>query len=384
MKHRRYILAAMAICAVLALQTGCDEPTALERPTTDAAEPAPPVLPPSDTDKGPSEPVPEPPPQVVPKAEPPAQIGTPKITFEKVLHDFGKIEPATTSICEFAFTNTGDGPLEIRRVRTCCGIRAKLKDGKKVYKPQESGTVMVTFNSARFRGVLEKVLHVLSNDIEQPRAPLRIRAIIVKKVQPDPAQLKLSLRDKNAGCPNITLTSTDGQPFAVKGFSSTDDFITAPFDSSADATQVILEPKVDMAKLRSVSNGKVRISLTHPKCSVLTIPFEVLAEFTAEPASIMIRDVEPEKPIRKEVWVVNNYDQDFEVESATSRKGMVKLLRQEKVGKRYKLELEITPPAVKSQTRIFYDKFIVNMKGGERLSISCRVGYLINKNKSAR
>ena len=51
---------------------------------------------------------------------------------------------------------------------------------------------------------------------------------------------------------------------------------------------------------------------------------------------------------------------------------MIEVLSQEKVdNSRYKLELKITPPAVKDKKRIFYDELSVKIKDGEELKVTC-------------
>ncbi len=205
----------------------------------------------------------------------------------------------------------------------------------------------------------------------------------------EPKQLKLLLNKENAGCPAITLTSDDGKPFSVSGFKATGrlrptaDAITADYDSSKKAAKVIVQPKVNMELLNKNHKGNVVISLTHPQCDSVTIPFKVLPRFKIEPPSIVIHKVEPQKPVTKEVWILNNYDEDFEVESVSSKEGTMKVLSQEKIDNRYKFELEITPPVAEEQKRLFSDVFFVYVKGGERLHVNCRGFYLRQARKSA-
>ena len=84
------------------------------------------------------------------------------------------------------------------------------------------------------------------------------------------------------------------------------------------------------------------------------------------------------------MWVLNNYDKGFEIESVSSVKGFVKLLSQEKVpneqgvATRYKLDLEITPPPVVDKARAFSDILWINIKDSEKLEISCRGFYARN------
>jgi len=305
----------------------------------------------------------------------------PKITVEEPVHDFGDIGPGTKNVCEFKFTNTGGGLLKIERIRSTCGCTVP-KLTKKEYASGESGTVKVTYKAGRRPGLATKHLYIHSNDKETPKVGLTIKAKIIKKVFSKPEKLNLSLKEENAGCPQITLSSLDNKPFSIKGFKSTSNSITADYDSSVKATKFVLQPKVNMEKLGEPLNGRIDISLTHPECDTITIPFNVLPEFKITPPSLIVFKAEPQKPITKEVWILNNYNEDFEVESASSQKNIIKVLSQEKVGNRYKFGLEITPPAAKGRQRFFSDVFFVNIKGGKKLKIACRGFYATTPKRS--
>jgi hypothetical protein len=81
-----------------------------------------------------------------------------------------------------------------------------------------------------------------------------------------------------------------------------------------------------------------------------------------------------EKPITREMWVLNNYGEDFEIESTSSQEGTIKVLSQEKIENRYKLMLEITPTAGEKSRRAFFtDTLFINIKGGEKLKVICRM-----------
>ena len=65
----------------------------------------------------------------------------------------------------------------------------------------------------------------------------------------------------------------------------------------------------------------------------------------------------------------------LEIESISSLKDTIKILDQEKKGNRYKLDLQIIPPEAKGKSRVFTDKVVVNIKGGEKVEFMCRGFY---------
>jgi len=311
------------------------------------------------------------------KAESTAEVSeaAPEIAFEKVVHDFGEIGPVTKNVCEFKFTNTGQGLLKITKVSKTCGCTPYTLD-KKEYEPGESGALKVRYNSSRRPGSITKKLFVSSNDKANPKVTLTVKARIVKRVDYKPKELSLLLDRDNAGCLAITLSSLDGKSFSIKRFKSTANCITADVNSSVKATEFVLEPRVDMEKLQKNLKGRIDIGLTHPECDLVTVRFNTLPEFEINPSTLVVLGAEPLKPVTKKLWVLNNYNEDFEVESASSQKGIIKVLSQEKFGNRYKFELEIIPPPAEDKRR-FTDVFYVKIKGGERLKVNCRGFYSV-------
>jgi hypothetical protein len=301
----------------------------------------------------------------------------PKITFEKVVHDFGEIGPGSKKTCEFKFTNTGKSLLEITKVQGCCGVTTKLD--KMQYAPNESGTINVEYNATTVAGVMNRQFYVLSNDKATPRAPLTIKAKIVPKISFEPQRgLRFLLKDEQFNCPDITITSLDGKLFAIKDFKSTGDCITVDFDPSEQATKFILRPKINMEKLRASPSGIISISLTHPEGDSVIIPFNALPRFQITPPQLIAFNAEPGQPIFRKIWVVNNYREKFEIESTSSENGIIKVQSQDPINNGYQFMLEIIPPDKEGETR-FTDVFHLNITSGEKLKINCRGFYLRKK-----
>ena len=304
----------------------------------------------------------------------------PKITFENTAFDFGDVGPNRNNTGRIKFTNTGDALLRITKVDECCGIVTKLD--KKEYAPGESGALQVEWNSGPRESTMKRDLTIHSNDPMTPKTILTLTAKVMLQIVWEPERLRLFLDEENSGCPKITINCLDNRPFSILEFKSTDDCITADFDSSVEATKFILEPRVNTEAMPKNNNGRVSINLTHPEGKIATILFSVLPKYTVRPSSMIVWDAQPEKPIVKQVDVLNNYRKDFEIESVSSKGNIIgiKLLEQRKIPNGYQLDLELTPPAAGNQA-IFKDDFYVNIKGGEELPISCNGRYSIRKSK---
>ena len=355
MKRNYPALVFLVINCVLFLQIGCQEQAGVaEGPETVPPTPKPAAVQPE-------------------KAETAPQIdkGTPKIVFDKTIHDFGKVGPGTKSSGEFKITNTGAGLLEITKVGQCCGVVTKLSKNK--YAPGESGVLTAEYRATRLPTVIRRQLVVHSNDKTRPEFTLTLKAEIIAKVACQPKRLRLFLKEENASCPEITLSSLDGQPFSITAFKSTSDCMTADIDPAVKATKFVLAAKVDMEKLEKNLKGRIHINLTHPQCDMITILYDVLPKYTINPPLIIAFNVEPQKPILRKISVLNNYSSDFEIESVSSKDDTIKVRRQEKIRNGYQFEVEITPPAAEGAQ--FTDVLYINIKGDEKLEIPCRWIY---------
>ena len=302
------------------------------------------------------------------------QRRAPKLEFKKLEHDFGSVGPGTNNLCEFRFTNTGNSILKIGEITNTCGC-TPFSLVKKEYAPGESGILKVGYLSDQQHGQTTKQLIIHSNDRANPDITLAIKANIMMQVDYEPKTLNLVLKQENANCPELTLGSIDNQPFSITSFKSTANCITADFDPSEEATKFVLQPKVDMELLEKTLNGRIEIGLNHPECKSISVSIRTLPKFKISPRSLIVRGMATQEPIVKKLRILNNYDEDFELESVWSRNGAVKVVSNAIVQNGYELELEITPPASKDTKRIFNEKFFVKTKDGHQLEVPCNVFY---------
>jgi len=300
----------------------------------------------------------------------------PKIKFEKELLDLGQIGPGAQTTGEFKFTNIGDDTLEIKNISQCCGVVTQLD--KNTYEPGESGVLKIEYNSTAQLGVIRRQPIVESNDPVQPNAALIVKVEVVEKVTCEPDRLKLFLDEENASCPKLKIDSIDGQIFSIVGFKSTADCITADFDPSVQAAQFVLDLKVDMEKLADNTKGQINIMLSHPECKVASVLFDVLPKFELKPSMMIVFRAKPNEPITRQITVLNNYKEAFEIESIVSKENTIKLLNQSKISDGYSLDIEITPPPDNGKPR-FTDTLSIKIKNGETLTIPCN-GYYVQTN----
>ncbi len=100
----------------------------------------------------------------------------PRLEIEPGEWDFGRAAPGEVLVHEFALNNTGSRDLEIGRIASACACAAAVTD-RTVIPPGESGTLRVTLETRRYRGVLERWLTIRSND-SRSRTRLKVRVYV--------------------------------------------------------------------------------------------------------------------------------------------------------------------------------------------------------------
>jgi hypothetical protein len=322
-------------------------------------------------------------PQPQPAAEPgrpvkvEVAVSTPKITLEKTVLDLGEIGTDSKNTGKFHFTNTGNAPLKIVRVYSCCGVMTRgVADGQ-VYAPGESGDLEFDYlTGTTTMPATTRELRMQTNDPEKALVSMTIKAAIVRRVETSPLRLKLSLRRENAGCEDVTIRSLNGKPFSIAAVRSTANAISAPFDPNSQATEFSLKLQADMEKLSRNKMGVVSIDLTHPDCTNVRVPFDVVPEYTISPAQLMVWDLRAGQPTQCEVQIRSNYQEDFEIESVSSQKGMITLVSKTKMDEYYQLQIQIKAPPREGENALATDVLEVKIKDKETVSIPFRGVYV--------
>ncbi|MBR1644227.1 MAG: DUF1573 domain-containing protein [Bacteroidales bacterium] len=102
-----------------------------------------------------------------------APVNGPKISFNKMVHDYGVIEKDGNGNCVFEFTNNGTEPLILSNVRASCGCTTPQWT-KAPIMPGQTGTINVRYNTSNVGG-FNKSITVTSNAVDNPRVVLKIK-----------------------------------------------------------------------------------------------------------------------------------------------------------------------------------------------------------------
>ncbi|MGD0785054.1 MAG: DUF1573 domain-containing protein [Sedimentisphaerales bacterium] len=297
-----------------------------------------------------------------------------RIKFDTLVHDFNKVGPDTNNDCKFKFTNVGKDVLKIDRLQGSC--KCTVPDlQKKEYAPGESGEITVQFHSPKFQGATSQHVMVFSNDSNEPRVELEIKAFVQLAVQVTPELLNLSFIAPNGGASPITVTSLDGEKFAVTKFESFGNVISISVDPNKISDKFIFNPVVDVNNLRKNLNSSALFTITHSKCKEIKIQYSCLREYEASPTVIIIRNAVVGEIQKRTVYLTSNYNQPIEIESVSSDKGIIKVINKEKTENSFKFDIEIAPPLAEGKSRVFSDNLRIKIKGKEQIDVACRGFY---------
>ena len=96
-----------------------------------------------------------------------ARANLASLEFDKVLHDFGDVEPEVENITSFVVKNTGNKPLIISDVSATCGCTTPKKPEAPI-PPGQSDEIVVTFKSKPGqKNEIKKTVTVTANTLEK-------------------------------------------------------------------------------------------------------------------------------------------------------------------------------------------------------------------------
>ena len=124
-----------------------------------------------------------------------AQDKMAKIEFKETTIDYGTIDKGADGVRVFEFTNTGDAPLIISKVKSTCGCTVPKKPEAPIM-PGETGEIEVKYDTKRVMPI-RKTITVISN-AETPTVALKIKGNVIDPTKTSVLEKKSkSLMEKN-------------------------------------------------------------------------------------------------------------------------------------------------------------------------------------------
>ena len=159
--------------------------------------------------------------------------GTPKIQFDRMVYDFGKVSQAATVSGVFKFKNVGDGILKVEPPKPSCGCTvAALKPD--TLPPGATGELPFTLYLGQVKAQFDKRIAVKSNDPRTPEVSLTLKADYTPLYDINPLTLAPVLAfGVNNAAQFTTITCTDGKPLHLGKLVTSKPWITATVEPGA-------------------------------------------------------------------------------------------------------------------------------------------------------
>ena len=114
----------------------------------------------------------------------PALAGPRAVPIEPI-HDFDQAAKGDVLVHDFVIRNDGDAPLKIESVRPACGCT--VADFDEVIAPGKTGRIHAEVDTTDFFGPISKSIAVFTNDTENPKLQLVVRAKVMAYLNADPS-----------------------------------------------------------------------------------------------------------------------------------------------------------------------------------------------------
>lgn len=225
--------------------------------------------------------------------------GKPKIKFDQTVYDFGKTSQVEHVTGRFTFQNVGDGVLQMGKPTTTCGCTvAGVKP--EVLQPGEKGELTFSLNLGRTRAILQKNIVVTSNDPENPKVTLTVKADYTPLYQINPINFYVNLRKGNETNLTALVTRTDGQPFQVAKIQPSQSWIEAKAEPDANAPSSIrihARLKPEGSPRYFSENIKLFVDESEQPAFTLAFSGRLIGDLTLTPESLYWPITDPNKAV---------------------------------------------------------------------------------------
>lgn len=272
----------------------------------------------------------------------PAVAAAPRAVVEKPVVDVGKVKKGELIRHEFVIRNTGDAPLEISEVKPSCGCTVVEFDRK--IAPGASGKVGVVIETAAFGGGIAKSATVFTNDTENPKLSLVVKANVREPVVARPGYARFMTVEGQAVEPSVqTISTSDGGPVEVLGVKSPYPFLRVSHSRQGEEWQVTLS--LDRSAPAGSMADYVLVRTDHPEQPEVKIAVSGLVRpiISVAPRVADFGRRELTEPQSKSLEVKNQGEADVEVTEVTSDvAGLEAELEAIEEGRHYRVNLTLT------------------------------------------
>lgn len=188
----------------------------------------------------------------------PVVYAAPELTVEQGTFNFGTIKQGKKVQYEFKIKNSGDEPLQIKKLEAACGCTA-VKPSTSVIAPGKSAVIDVIFDSATFSGKVVKSVTMTTNAGKTPTYTFNLEGTITEEVQASPRQLSIGpLQPGVAKQATITITNNGADSIKLLGVTAT-------------SASLQIKAKIRKPEIKPGGTGTIEVSITtKPEAKILS------------------------------------------------------------------------------------------------------------------
>ncbi len=198
----------------------------------------------------------------------------PRIEVASSEYDFGSIEEGEKVTHVFRFSNTGDAPLHIERVRSSCGCTVpRLSD--EILAPGDVGEVEAVFDSRRFNGQVVKTIYLYTNDPLHDVVQLSLRGTVNRLLAAEPPRVDFGvMKSGEQRKTEVSLVNNGSEAIELGDVAVSNPAVAAELQSDViePESKVILSLSVIAEQEHGRLSGYVIIPTSHQSISEIRLP----------------------------------------------------------------------------------------------------------------
>jgi hypothetical protein len=198
----------------------------------------------------------------------------PRIEVDSSEYNFGSIEEGQKVTHVFRFSNSGDAPLNIERVRSSCGCTVPRLSAE-VLAPGDVGEVEAVFDSRRFNGQVVKTIYLYTNDPLHDVVQLSLRGKVNKIIAADPPRVDFGvMKSGEKRQTEVRLANNGSEAIELGDVTVSNPAVEAELQSNViePESSVILNLSVVPDQEQGRLSGYVIIPTSHQSITEIRLP----------------------------------------------------------------------------------------------------------------
>jgi len=282
----------------------------------------------------------------------------PRAIVPEAVWDGGKVAPGEKIVHDFVIRNEGDAPLTLTDVRPACGCTVAEFD--ETIAPGAAGKVHAVLDTSSFKGGIAKGITVLTDDPQNPRLELTMKAMVEPLIHVQPGYARfIQPQLSEPGTVEQRIFTATFDDLRILDVESPYPFVTvthqlAPEDARHEegvGPQYVLTVTLDYMKapIGSLADFIV-VETNHPRQPELRIPVSgfvrPMVAFT--PSEANFGEIASEQPLRRTMVMKNYAREPLEVTAAeTTVEGVAVEVESIEEGREWDIHLTVEPSLVR-------------------------------------